>query len=88
MACKSYLNLGRNEHSACVVNSFGISHLIYKASLLPSPDSEFIQQIKEYIYIFNFLWDKHDRIKRNTVIGKREDGGLGLVDIEIKFEVF
>ena len=69
---------------ACVVNSLGISQLIYKASILPFPDPEYIQQIKKHI--FNFVWNKHDRIKRDTVIGKKADGGVGLVDIELKFK--
>lgn len=37
--------------------------------------------------IFNFIWDKRDRIKWDIIIGKIEDGGVGLVDIELKFKV-
>ena len=29
------------------------------------------------------MWNKHDRIKRDTVIGKKADGRVGLVDIEL-----
>ena len=36
--------------------------------------------------IFNFLWNNHDRIKRNTVIGDIKDGGIGLIDIESKLK--
>ena len=32
------------------------------------------------------MWNKHDRIKRDTVIGKEADDGVGLVDIELKFK--
>ena len=32
------------------------------------------------------MWNKHDRIKRDTVIGKKPDGGVGLVDIELKYK--
>lgn len=32
----------------------------------------------------NFIWNKHDRIRRDTVIGKRENGGKGYVDIELR----
>lgn len=35
--------------------------------------------------IFNFIWKKRDRIKRNTLIGKIEKGGINIVDIESKF---
>ena len=32
------------------------------------------------------MWNKHDRIKRDTVKGEKADGGVGLVDIELKFK--
>lgn len=31
-----------------------------------------------------FIWNKHDRIRRDTVIGKQENGGKGYVDIELR----
>ena len=34
--------------------------------------------------MFNFIWNKTDRIKRNTIIGKISDGGVGIVDFELK----
>lgn len=34
--------------------------------------------------IFYFIWDKHDRIKRDTLID--EDGGIGLIDVELKLK--
>lgn len=36
--------------------------------------------------IFNFIWNKRDRIRRDTIIGKQENGGIGLVDIELKLK--
>ena len=54
-----------------------ISQLIYKSSIQPFPDREYIQK-------FNFLWNKHDRIKRDTVKGEQKDGWLGIVDTELK----
>lgn len=38
--------------------------------------------------IFDFIWDERDRIKRYTIIGKIEDGGVGLVDIELKLKSY
>ena len=35
--------------------------------------------------IFNFLWGTKDSIKRKTMIGKIEYGGIGIVDILSKF---
>lgn len=31
------------------------------------------------------MWNKTDRIKRNTIIGEVYEGGIGLVDIESIF---
>ena len=35
-------------------------------------------------YMFNFIWNKTDRIKRNTIIGKISYGCIGIVDFELK----
>lgn len=32
----------------------------------------------------NFIWNKYDRIRRDTVIGTPENGGKGYVDIELR----
>ena len=64
----------------CVINSLGISKLIYDGSVLPIPEDSLIKKIKSSI--FNFIWDKRDRIKRDTLKGKVEDGGIGLVDVD------
>ena len=68
MCCKIFRNIKTN----------------YKASLLPFPDLEYIQQIKKNI--IKILLNKHDRSKRDTVIRKEKDGGVGLVDTELKFK--
>lgn len=68
----------------CIVNSLVISKLIYVGSILPIPYQDFLKKIK--CSIFNFIWDKRDRIKRDTIVGKIEDGGVGLVDIELKLK--
>ena len=36
--------------------------------------------------MFNFIWNKTDRIKRNTIIGHIKDGGLGITDVESKIK--
>jgi hypothetical protein len=37
---------------------------------------------------FNFLWDgKSEKIKRNTLIGNKEDGGLDMVDIKSHIKI-
>lgn len=66
-----------------VVNTLAISKLVYNAFILSNPDNGFFKDVTKLI--FNFLWKKKDRIKRNTLIGDIEEGGIGIVDIESKF---
>ena len=68
----------------CVINSLAISKLIYVGSVLPIPEDILIKKMKSSI--FNLVWDKRDRIKLDTIIGKVEDGGMGLVDVELKLK--
>ena len=64
-----------------IVKTLGISKLIYSASVLPVPD-HYIQEINKLI--FNFIWaGKPPKIKRNTIIGKKKDGGLKMCDFKI-----
>ena len=67
-----------------VINSLALAKLIYTASILESPDGEFIKKINRLV--FNFIWNKTDRIKRNTIIGHIKDGGLGITDVESKIK--
>ena len=49
--------------------------------MLPVPD-HYIQEINNLI--FNFIWaGKPPKIKRNTIIGERKDGGLKMCDFKI-----
>ena len=68
-----------------VINTLEISKLIYTASILPLPPPNFIKEINKLIY--NYLWGSRDRIKRNTLIGRVKSGGIGIVDIETKFNM-
>ena len=68
----------------CVINTLAISKLIYVASILEYPDETTIKLLNTKIY--EFLWNKRDRIKRNTLIGPICDGGIKIVDIESKIK--
>lgn len=68
----------------CIINSLAISKLVYAATLLPTPGDEFIKEINKII--FNFIWNKKDRIKRNTLIGDKLKGGIHIVDLKSKFK--
>lgn len=49
--------------------------------MLPVPD-HYIQEINKLT--FNFIWaGKPPKIKRNTIIGEKKDGGLKMCDFNI-----
>ena len=66
-----------------IINTLAISKILYNASILENPKEDFFKTVSKLIY--NFIWKKRDRIKRNTLIGKIQQGGIGVVDIESKF---
>ena len=68
----------------CVINTLAISKLIYVASILEFPDENTIKLLNTKF--FQFLWNKRDRIKRNTLIGSICNGGIKIVDIESKIK--
>ena len=68
----------------CIINTLALSKLYYSASILKYPPSDVIKRINTAIY--GFIWQKRDRFKRNTLIGKIEKGGIGIVDVETKFK--
>ena len=68
----------------CIINSLVISKIIYIASILNLPDPTIIKDFQRRI--FNFIWNKRDRIKRNTLIGTVDNGGIGVVDILSKIK--
>lgn len=69
---------------SCIINTLAISKLIYVASILCLPGKEFLKKIQRLI--FNFVWNKSERIKRNTLIGDVRNGGLGIIDVESKLK--
>jgi len=65
-----------------IIKTFAISKIVYLATALECP-SHYIKQINQVI--FNFLWNgKRDKIKRNTMIMCREEGGLNMVDFKLQ----
>lgn len=69
---------------SCIVNNLAVSKLIYIASILTLPENDFIKKVDRAI--FNFIWNKHDRIKRNTLKGKLEECRIGVIDEELKLK--
>lgn len=66
-----------------IINTLAISKILYNAFILQNPKVDFFKSVSKLIY--NFLWKKRDRIKRNTLIGNIEKGGIGIIDVESKF---
>lgn len=69
----------------CVINSLVILKFLYIGLILNFLDEGILKKIQSFLY--NFIWNKKDRIKRNIQIGKIEDGGIGIVDILMKFKL-
>ncbi len=66
-----------------ILKSLGISTLIYNMSILET-NCEVVKRINKITY--DFIWRKKDRIKRKTIIGSIEKGGINMIDIESKID--
>ena len=63
-----------------IIKSSIIPQLTYPLSILPNPGHSYFKEIDKII--LNFLWDnKPPKIKRNVVLLKHSQGGLGITDI-------
>ena len=63
-----------------VIKSLLLPKLAFSIQTLHIP-TNIIKQIKSMI--FSFLWGNNEKIKRNTLIGNKLEGGLDVPDIEI-----
>ena len=66
------------------INTLVISKLIYTATIICLPTEEYVKKTQRLI--FNFIWNKTERIKRNTLIGNISDWGLAIMDIDSKIK--
>lgn len=66
-----------------VLKSLIMSTLIHNFSLLETPES-IIHDLEKIMY--EFVWDKRDRIKRNTVILPENKGGISMIDVLSKIK--
>ena len=74
------MNLGRKENltlfgKTCVINALAISKLIHTATILCLPTEEYVK--KTPLLIVNFIWNRTERIKHNTLIDNISEGGGG-----------
>ena len=63
-----------------ILKSLALPKLTMSFTLLPVKN-DIIIKIKRLF--FNFIWKSKDRIKRNTLIGSYQDGGLQMIDVEL-----
>ena len=62
----------------CIVKTLAISKLVYNASVLTVPPN-FAEKVNDIC--FKFIWNfKPDKVKRHTIIGPVDKGGLNMVD--------
>ena len=67
---------------AALINSLISSKIWYVAHTYPLPVT-FVKQINKVI--FQFIWNsKVDHIKRDTLCSSKLDGGIGLINIDLK----
>ncbi len=67
-----------------IVKTLGLSKLLYNASVLPVPTGVVTEVNKA---IFQFIWNyKSEKIKRRTLIGETDKGGLNMVDFGLQVE--
>lgn len=52
---------------SCIIKTLATLKLVYIASLVCIPDKEYIRKVQRLLS--NFVWDKSERNKRNTLIG-------------------
>ena len=58
-----------------VIKTVALPILVQPFTVLPDPPIHIVKKIQDIF--FNFLWNnKVDKVKRNTIIGNYEDGGL------------
>ena len=63
-----------------VVKVFAISKLLYVSSIMSVPPSVFKEVEK---ICFNFIWNGHDKIKRNILYLNYDKGGFENVEFQV-----
>jgi len=82
---KAKLNVWRRRNLSIIgkiniIKCLGISQIVFYLTMLPSPGITFLKELEKTL--FEFIWNGGpDRIKRNTLIGPLDLGGVGMVDV-------
>ncbi len=83
---KKILEKWKNRHlsiigKVLIIKSLAASILQHPMSILHTPEN-ILKDVEKLI--FGFLWNSNDRIKRKTLIGQKELGGINMLDIFCK----
>jgi len=63
-----------------IIKCLGISQVIFLLTMLPTPDPKLLKSLEQILY--EFIWNgKADRIRRTTLIGDLDLGGINMIDI-------
>jgi len=63
-----------------IIKCLGVSQVIFLLTMLPSPNPILLKTLERILY--EFIWNgKADRIKRTTLIGDLDLGGINMIDI-------
>lgn len=65
-----------------VIKALALPKITYVAQCLPVPD-DVVKRVNTLFY--DFIWGKFERVKRNTMIGDLNNGGLKMIDVESHF---
>jgi len=61
-----------------IIKTFGVSQILYITNMVGCSE-KFLGDVKSYIY--DFLWNGKDKVKRSVMIANYSEGGLKMVDI-------
>lgn len=67
-----------------IINSIILSKIIFTATVLENPGNDYFKKLNKLF--FSFLWGNRERIKRHTLIREIKEGGIGIIDPEIKIK--
>ena len=69
------------EGKVTVIKSLLISKISYLFMSIPNPSQSVVSELNKIMY--NFLWHgKREKVGRNSLIKDKEEGGLGMIDLE------
>ena len=83
---KSQLNIWKSRNLSLIgkiqiIKTFAISQVMFVTNMLAVPKA-FVTDLNKIM--FNYVWNGKDKVKRCHLVGDYHEGGLKMVDLEIK----